>query len=855
MINTSEYTAFLEGKVKIAGTYGFGVDKDTMHTWLYPHDKDAVAWALQGGRRALFESFGMHKTTQQLIIANEVIKHTGKPFLIGLPLGVRQEFMNDWQTLIEKKHESFDQYLFYVRDMREVAEIDSGYGPVIYMTNYERIRENNFDPSFFGGVSLDEASILRGLDTKTSDYILNNFSTIPYRFVCTATPSPNEYTEILNYAQFLGVMDRGQALTRFFQRDSKKAGNLTLYPHKEEEFWLWVSSWALFITKPSDLGYSDAGYDLPPVKIIYHEVSVKERDLVVDRKTKQIKHFANPAKSLPAGAKEKRISIDVRINKMLEIMSAGHPDDHWLIWHHLEDERRAIEAAVPGIKTAYGSQDEAEKEDAVIGFANGTHQHLATKPEMFGSGANFQRHCHKAIFLGIDDKFNDFIQAIHRILRFLQLHEVEIHILSTDAEQERLKRLQQKWARHNKMIEHMVNILKKFGLSKKHKATDLSRTMGVGRKEEIGRFWRAINNDNVIELNDAERWKDNSVKLILTSIPFSDQYEYCESFHDMGHNSGNGEFFKQMDFLTPNLLRILDAGRVAAIHVKDRIRYSYQNGQSFTTLHPFSDEVVQHFTKHGFWYLGRITVVTDVVQENNQTYRLGWSENCKDASKMGVGLPEYILLFRKAPTDSNNAYADNPVQKSKDNYSRGRWQLDAHSLWKSNGNRLITAEEIKGFGLDKISALWKQYDNAQVYDYEKHVELCENLDGMNMLPSSFMALPPHTGNSHVWDNVNRMDTLNTKQTQKKKEKHVCPLQFDIVDRLINRFSMEGEIVLDPFGGLMTIPYRSIHLKRAGVGIELNSQYYADGMHYCKVAEQLKDVPSLFDAINPQEVNA
>jgi DNA modification methylase len=829
----TEYLNFLKRKIKLAESYGF--EPENVHPMLFQHQRDIVEWAIRGGRRAIFASFGLGKTFMQLEIAAQVVKKTGKPFLIGLPLGVKQEFDKDARKL--------GYSVTYVRDHAEVEKALAA-GVTILSSNYERIREAKFEPSAFGGVSFDEASIIRGLDTETTEYILNHFTAIPYRFVCTATPSPNEYTEILNYAQFLGAMDRGQALTRFFQRDSTKAGNLTLYPHKEKEFWLWVSSWALFITKPSDLGYSDAGYDMPEMKVIYHNVSVKNRGDIVGRDG-DYRLFRNAAASLQDASREKRESIPDRIEKAREILKAA-PDDHFLIWHHLEAERAAIEKQMPTARTVFGSQKYEIREKHLIDFGDGQFQYLATKPEIAGSGCNFQYYCHKAIFMGIDYKFNDFIQAVHRIYRFQQDKPVEIHIIHTDSEEQIVKTLQAKWQRHNEMVKNMTQIIQTHGLSNTSIQSDLSRTIGVERKVANGQNYTAIHNDCVMELLTM---KDDQLDLVVTSIPFSDQYEYCESYHDMGHNDGDGEFFEQLGFMTRELLRCTKPGRVACVHVKDRIQYSYVTGSGFTTLNDFSGKTVKHFTDNGWWLLGKITITTDVVQENNQTYRLGWSEQCKDGSKMGVGLPEYLLIFRKAPTDNSNAYADNPVTKSKNEYTRGRWQLDAHAYWKSNGQRLLDPKELRTMDVSTVVAGWQVLQELEVYNFDKHVEISELLDSVDKLSARFMTLPPKSKSPYVWDDVNRMNTLNTQQMHRKQEKHVCPLQFDIIDRCIERFSNPGELVFDPFGGIMSTPFRAVKLGRHGMATELNEQYWKDGCRYLREAEHHRNVPTLFDFIN------
>ena len=243
-----------------------------------------------------------------------------------------------------------------------------------------------------------------------------------------------------------------------------------------------------------------------------------------------------------------------------------------------------------------------------------------------------------------------------------------------------------------------------------------------------------------------------------------------------------------------------------------------------------------------------ITVVTDVVRENNQTYRLGWTEQCKDGTKMGVGCPEYILLFRKLPTDCSRGYADTPVKKSKEEYTRAQWQIDAHAFWRSSGDRPFNP---RGTGKNPDLQAAKRIPQVQpdsVYSYEEHVKLAESLDKDGRLPSTFMVVAPGSWDMTVWDDINRMRTLNTTQSQRRQNLHVCPLQIDIVQRLIERYSNEGELVADPFAGLFTVPYEAVKMNRRGKGVELNPDYFRDGVGYLESADAEKDAPTLFDLL-------
>lgn len=829
-----EYIGFLENKIVVAEDYGFEPIEPIGK--LLPHAVPITKWCIEGGRRAIFASFGLTKTAMQIELAYQIIHKTKKPFLIVMPLGVVGEFKRDNQLYFDSKMK-----MDYITDSDNIES----YEPQIYLTNYERIRKGDIDASKFGGVSFDEASILRNLKTETTNYVLSHFKKVPYRFVATATPTPNDFIEILNYADYLGVIDREHALTRFFQRDSTKAGSLTLYENKKEEFWKWVSTWAVFINKPSDLGFDDTGYDLP--KMHLHEVEVyNPEDGPVVNKKGDLVLFKDLTKSLPEVSREKAESIKLRVEKAFEIVSEN-PKNNWILWHHREAERVEIEKNFKGydLKSVYGSQPNQLKEDLLIDFSEGKYQILSSKPQIAGSGCNLQHHCHNMIFVGIDYKFNDFIQAIHRVFRFRQVNEVNVYIIFTQNEHEVLKTLKNKWANHIELQSEMINIVREYGLNSDKIKADMKRQIFSKRRSAQVGGAKVYNEDTVIIHQEME---DNSTDMILASIPFGDHYEYSDNYNDFGHNHGNEEFFKQMDYLTPNLLRTLRPGRIAAIHVKDRIRYSYQNGTSFTTIDDFSGKTVAHFVKHGFYLVGKITVTTDVVRENNQTYRLTWGEQRKDATKMGVGLPEYILLFRKAPTSSDNAYADTPVVKSIDEYLLSLWQLDAHAYWKSSGDRFLSSEELAKFDMKRVYNAWKKYDKENIYDFQEHLRVCNDLDASGRLSKLFMTIPPTSSNDLVWTDINRMNTLNANQVNRKKEKHICPLQLDIIERLINRFTNKGDIVDDPFGGLFSTAYKCLEMGRKAISTELNPEYYDDGLFYLKSIEYKMSVPTLFDLV-------
>lgn len=834
------YEQFVARKVTFDQRFGHTIDPAEVHQLLKPHQRALVAWAVAGGRRAVFASYGLGKSLIQLEVLRLTLAHHGDSdgrALIICPLSVRLEFAADAAKI------GLD-----LRFVRRTEDLD---GPGLYVTNYESVRDGRLDVNAFTAVSLDEASVLRSFGSKTYQEFLAGFSGVPYRYVATATPSPNRHKELIHYAGFLGIMDTGQALTRFFQRDSTQAGNLTLYPHKEREFWLWLNTWAAFLSSPADLGHDATGYDLPPLEAHWHEISV-DHALAGEERDGQGLLYRGGSLDLQGAALEKRRTLPDRVAQLAAIVDEHRDDGQIVLWCHLNDEQHAIERALDDLgitySSIYGALDPDEAERRLTAWKAGDTHALIGKPVMLGQGMNLQQ-ARRCVFVGIDHKFNDFGQALHRIQRFGQTRTCHAHIIHAESEVEIKRDLLEKWTRHEELTATMTSIVREHGLDSTAINEALQRSLGVDRVAATGDGWTYANNDCVHEVRD--HIDTGTVDLIVTSIPFANHYEYTPAAEDFGHTDDNAHFWAQMDYLTPELLRVLAPGRIYACHVKDRINFGNVTGAGIPTVSPFHVEAILHAQKHGFDYLGMITVVTDVVRENNQTYRLSWSEQCKDATKMGVGSPEYVLLFHKPQTDRTRGYADTPVTKTKDAYTRARWQIDAHAFWRSSGDRLLTPDELVALPVRDRSRLFTEQTLRQVYDYDTHVRIGEDLDARGALPATFMSLAPGSADPYVWHDVNRMRTLNGDQKQRNLTMHVCPLQIDIVDRLINRFSNPGDLVLDPFGGLGTVPYRALHLGRLGRGVELNPGYYLDALKYLHAAEHERSMPSLFDLLDGQ----
>lgn len=857
------YRRHLETKINVQACEGIDIPLERIHKALrtrpFEHQGAITQWALRGGKRLIAAQFGLGKTTMQSELCRQIHLATGGKTLIIGELNVKYQFQQ-----VDGPRLGMD--IVYVRNDDEVAACTS---PYMY-TNYERVRDGGISPEAlkqFIAVSLDEASVLADYGSKTFQLFNELFRDTQYKFAATATPARNKYKELLHYAHWLGIADSGQALTKYFKRNSQKANELTLMESMEQEFWLWVSSWALFVEKPSDLGYPDDGYTMPELDIQW--VCIPTDHTAAQAETDgwgQHYLIANAAAGVTQAAREKRRSMNDRLAKVKSIVDA-YPVEHFLLWHNLEDERRAINKLFPDAVDVYGSQDIEEKESRLMGFSRGEFRILSTKPSVAGRGCNFQHYCHNMIFCGVGYSFEEIIQALHRLYRFMQKHKVRVWFIYTEAEQDIVNTLLKKWQQHTDLVRNTTSIIRKYGLAAEAMKAELRRHFHMKRKEHAGQLFTAINNDAVLEI---AHFADNSLDLICTSIPFGTQYEYTESYNDFGHNEDNEAFWSQMDYLIPQLLRTLKPGRIAAIHVKDRIRFGNVTGMGVPTIEPFSDDCSYAFRKHSFLQLARVTVANDVVRENNQTYRLTYSEMVKDGTKMGAGTNEYWLIFRKPQSDRTKAYADQPVTKDKAESPLYEWQIAADGFQRSSGNRLLQPEEVDGYiklltpeqlvdmETNAVYRWWREYSRTHQYDRNLHRNIASALDAAGRLPKTFSLFAP-AAPAHYSDTIlsvhdySRMRVLNAQQMARRQENHVCPLPLDLIEWIIERFSMPGELVYDPFGGIGSTCYQAIKMGRRGIMTELNELYFAAAIQYCRDAEIEQSAPTLFDLMELEQV--
>lgn len=713
----NNYDQFLREKVKQAQPAGF--EPLPILAPLFPWQAAVVRWAIRNGRAALFEDCGLGKTLQQLEWARQVSEHTRKPVLILTPLAVAQ------QTVQEA-------YRFGINVSVAASQADvTTYG--IYITNYEKLE--HVDPTAFVGVVLDESSILKAFTGKTRIALTEAFSRTPYRLCCTATPSPNDYTEFGQHAAFLGVCSPAQMLATFFVNDTFNTGDWRLKKHAEGEFWKWLASWACCVSKPSDIGYDDVGYDLPPLRMHEHVVEVDER---ADCGEELFRHATLSATTLHA---EMKLTSQARAERVASIVAAK-PTEQWLVWCNTNDEADKLAELIPHATEVRGSDSVFKKEAALNGFASGSVRILISKPSIAGYGMNFQC-CANVAFVGLSYSFEDFYQALRRSYRFGQTREVHAHIVRATTEGAISQSIQRKIQQHQTMQASMKQASSVFA---ENRIKELSAKLDVSTKEGDG--WKLYHGDCV---RAAKQIPSESIDFSVFSPPFADLFTYSADLQDMGNNDGLAEFTKHFEFLIAEMARIMVPGREVAVHCVDLLSTKWKHGR--IEFQDFSGEIIRAFWRHGFLFHSRICIWKSPVTEMQRTKAHGllYKTLKADSCDSRVGCADYLLIFRKPGENPR------PVTKDPALFPVEWWQ-------------------------EVASPVWMTVDQGRVL----------NTDGAR---------------DHA------------------DERHICPLQLDVIERAIALWSNHGDLVYSPFAGIGSEGVGALKMGRRFVGSELKESYF------------------------------
>lgn len=632
----TDYSEFLRTKARSHVSTGL-TDIGTIHRSLFAYQADVVRWALRKGRACIFEDCGLGKTIQQL----EWAQHVPGDVLILTPLAVAA------QTEAEAVKFGFDARVS--RDGTKAAKTT--------ITNYEQLHK--FDLTQFQGLVLDESSILKSHDGRTRNQIIESAQSIPFRLACTATPAPNDHMELGNHAEFVGAMSRVEMLATYFVHDGGDTSKWRLKGHAVAEFWQWVATWAVMIRKPSDIGHSDEGFDLPPLRT--HEY-VLDSGIVADGEM-----FALPATSMHAQRQARRHTMGARVQKVAELVN--DTPGHWLVWCELNDEGDELTRAIDGAVQVAGADSDESKAAKMLAFARGEFRVLVTKPKIAGHGMNWQ-HCSQMAFVGLSHSWEQYYQATRRCWRFGQKSPVDVHVVTSDTEIAVLENIKRKQAAADHMADGMVEAMSE---TMNLEVRGTARTVDEYETDtKRGDGWVMHRGDCV---DRVAKMDDDSIHYTVFSPPFASLYTYSASDRDMGNCATHSDFFDHFRFLIRELFRVTMPGRLLSFHCMDLPASKVRDG--FIGIHDFRGELVREFVGAGWILHSQVCIWKDPVTAMQRTKALGLlhKQIKKDSCMSRQGIPDYLVTMRKP--------GDNPerVTHTNEDFPVQLWQQYASPVW------------------------------------------------------------------------------------------------------------------------------------------------------------------------------
>lgn len=751
-----EYQEFLECKKVIDKPTGL-IDIPELNPMLFPFQHDIVSWALRRGRACIFADCGMGKTPMQLEWAHNVPGDV----LIFAPLAVSD------QTIREAKK-------FWIGDIEYSG--DGTKRGKITITNYERMEK--FNPEDFNAVVLDESSILKSYTGRFRTELIERWN-LPFRLACTATPAPNDFMELGNHAEFVGSMTRTEMLSMFFVHDGGETQKWRLKGHAESEFWKWVCSWAVMIRKPSDLGYDDGAFILPPLNI--DQVTVNSET------PSEGFLFAMEAQTLSERQKARRASISDRVTAASELIKKD-PDAQWMIWCDLNDESAELSRIIPGAVEVKGSDSEEHKKSSMLGFSDGSVKVLVSKPSIAGWGMNFQK-CHNEIFVGLSDSYEQFYQAVRRCWRFGQTNPVNVYVVTADTEGAVVQNIKRKEEDAARMAEEMVKNMHEINEAniKGTQRTSSAYVEDVAR----GDNWTMMLGDCVTRIKEIE---NDSIDFSIFSPPFASLYTYSNSDRDMGNTKDDEDFMVHFGFLVRELYRVIRPGRLVSFHCMNLPTSKERDG--YIGIRDFRGNLIRLFQSMGFIYHSEVVIWKDPVIAMQRTKALGLlhKQLVKDSAMSRQGIPDYLVTMRKPGENTK------PVSGELDHYVGG-------DDFQSNGRLSID--------------IWQRYADP------------------------------------VWDDINPSDTLQYRSARDDKdERHICPLQLQVIHRALQLWTNPGDLVLSPFGGIASEGFESIRMGRKFIGIELKPSYWKQAVKNLTAIENHVENEMLnFDDSDPYDTEA
>jgi DNA modification methylase len=738
-----DYKDFLASKQQAIKHTGFDVDIKDLNPNLFPFQAHIVQWALKIGKAAVFTGCGMGKSLKSLSWASAIInRHPASKILVLAPLSVGVQTVSEGAK--------FGITARFTKSGEVLAD-DS-----IVITNYENLHK--FDANEFIGVVIDESSVLKHYSSSMRNQIIETFAKTQYKLACTATPSPNDYMELGNHAEFLGVMNRTEMLATYFVHDGGDTSKWRLKGHAEDDFWKWITTWAIMIKKPSDLGYDDTGYILPGIE--YHLTTVAS---TAELKPGQLFDF--DSKSLMERRQARRSSLDNRVEKCAEIV-ASRPDEQFIIWCDLNDEGDRLEKLVPKSTQVAGRHTDEQKDASIAGFINGDYQVMISKASILGFGMNLQ-FCSNVIFAGLSDSYESFYQAVRRCYRFGQVRDVDVFIVTSAIEQDVLKNIQRKQGDAENMAKKIVsNLMDAQGVRSDHSIESTPAAINSSSNR-----YEVFNGDCV---EHARSLADDSIDYSIYSPPFSSLYTYSNSEKDMGNSRNDEEFYKHYQFLVAELYRVLRPGRLLSFHCMNLPRSKQHDG--VIGIKDFRGELIRLHEAAGFIFHSEVVIWKDPVIAMQRTKALGLlhKQLKKDSAMSRQGIPDYLVTMRKPGVN------EQPIAGHLTYYAGE----DPDGLPTENGD------------VDDRTSIniWQRYA------------------------------------SPIWMDINPSRTLQKDSAREERdERHICPLQIDVIERAVQLWTNPSDLVYSPFTGIGSEGYVSLKMGRRFVGAELKRSYYVQAI--------------------------
>lgn len=897
-----DYNEFLATKVRAHEQTGFTVDQSAINPMLMNWQGEIVDWALNVGKAAIFADCGMGKTAMQLEWAHHVSLHTSKPVLVVAPLAVSQ------QTVEEG--DKFGRPIKYVREQSAVGS--SG----LYITNYEMI--SWFEPAAFGGVVLDESSILKNFTGSTKRLLLSMFEQTRFKLACTATPAPNDHLELGNHAEFLGVMASNEMISRWFVNDTMKAGGYSLKGHAEADFWRWVTTWAVMLSKPSDVGdYSDERFVLPELTLVDEIVGIDHtRAFAEIDKYGQRSLLVTGHTSATSLYGEKRATIETRMNRAAEVV-ARFPNEPIVVWCNTNPEADMLMSLIPDAVEARGDEKPEAKAAKLTAFTRGEVRVLVTKPKIAAYGLNWQ-HCHIQVEASVDNSFEMFYQKVRRSYRFGQKNPVTIYRVYAESEASVVSNVRRKVDAHHAMQEAMIGSMKVNGM---HVGQGRLTRIEVGQGERAhGRNWEYWRGDSAVTIRNLP---NDRVKLWVESPPFKGLYIYSDALEDLGNCADDAEFLAQYRYIVAEQFRSTMPNGIKAEHCKDLPLYANRDGAM--GLDDFPGQLIDLHTAEGWEFAGWQTIWKDPVIEMQRTKNAGllWSEAfCKRAERARQGMADYVLFFSKPTGQKVQGKQEprQPIPLSVIARCADLWANEGDlvamtavhvgdegkiGLWVIDGVENVDPEHIRMGLMDGRNCVVRVHHAIQMSG------LIKDMAAVRMIFHSRVALTDGTflvvfrkwvddmpethvthdldPNSHefagneppvyyedardysiqvwqryaspvwfdldglprtspdVWFDISQTRVLNHRVAREEKdEKHICPLQLDVIEKCIDQFTVEGDLVATAFAGIGSEVVTAVEMRRRAWGSELKESYWQLGVRHTIEAERKASSPTLFD---------